>query len=672
MSSPSPTSTLHDSPPARLVFTDEREPTEQDRDSGSDIIGHKQGLLLANKPAEEEHELPSSHTEDEARALAKRAFAHAQAGDHDKAAKKYADALEVVPEEAKALHMALLNHRATANYNLGRFGEAIADYTASIAIAPNEAAYFNRGNAYIKKAGFTQAIDDFTQIIVSNHNHTGAYNNRGCAYLRNEDFAKALADFTKAIQTSPRAAELYHNRCCAYIGNGNYAKAWADFAKAVEISPNDEELHRRMRVQINIFLAGLSSSPLAELAALQRPFQYVADSSPAELAGNLERAIKSITVKTGTMPDRNRQAALDLCTALNVFLQPFPSEERVEAFWGVFKPMVAFLKQADTGGSKPSANQGKQTLVEAASMPAGKLCGMLFRAHRNAPEWGLDMDQRLLDCLETALSEYAGAGGYSSSMGATISLMAKNARLLCSIDTDWTAAHLFPYLSEDSPYRRNAANALVYSMSPQVPGFLSGIQEHFLKTLADLESVFPERDDRIRACKLLCQIANEALLSDDRNTIAKLAETLKALPETERGDCIFILQDSFEELDDTGHSNSLLDKHLAAQFIKKIFPVEKEFQSERTTMGFVELALAANGHASDIYEACQELLVPLTDKRDQYHIHWKLTQDNQSAHLIEKHPEVVIGIIGKTTARNSRYAKKLRKLGKQLSSQLNN
>ena len=133
--------------------------------------------------------------------------------------------------------------RGNSNAEKGRYDLAIADYTKSIQMNPNNARVFNnRGLAYAEtKASYDLAIADLTKAIQIDPNFAEAYNYRGYVYNLKDSSDVAIADCTKALQINPNYANAYHNRGLAYDKKGSYDLAIADYTKSIQINPDDAE-----------------------------------------------------------------------------------------------------------------------------------------------------------------------------------------------------------------------------------------------------------------------------------------------------------------------------------------------------------------------------------------------------------------------------------------------
>ena len=92
------------------------------------------------------------------------------------------------------------------------YDKAISDFTRALEINPkDEAAYYNRGIAYVGKGQYYQAIADYSKAIEINPKLDKAYYHRGNAYVEKAEYDRAIRDYDKAIEINPRDAEAYNN-----------------------------------------------------------------------------------------------------------------------------------------------------------------------------------------------------------------------------------------------------------------------------------------------------------------------------------------------------------------------------------------------------------------------------------------------------------------------------
>jgi len=120
----------------------------------------------------------------------------------------------------------------------GKYDQAISDYTKALEINPRYFwAYVNRGTTYGRKGQYNEAISDFTKALEINPRYAAAYYNRGLAYHNRGQYDEAISDYNKALEIDPRDALAYCNRGFAYDNKGQYDQAISDYTKALEINP---------------------------------------------------------------------------------------------------------------------------------------------------------------------------------------------------------------------------------------------------------------------------------------------------------------------------------------------------------------------------------------------------------------------------------------------------
>jgi len=72
-------------------------------------------------------------------------------------------------------------------------------------------AYINRGTAYANLEKYSQAISDFSRILVIQPTSIRAYNNRGAVYATLGNYEKSIADFQSALSINPEYKEATKN-----------------------------------------------------------------------------------------------------------------------------------------------------------------------------------------------------------------------------------------------------------------------------------------------------------------------------------------------------------------------------------------------------------------------------------------------------------------------------
>lgn len=170
---------------------------------------------------------------------------------------------------------------------MGRFEEALRDYTAAIAVEPRNAnAYHNRGAVYDKLGRLEDAIvsratvygmlagrqagwllrpdgcpcfqaatpvhslpsaaysliasqADFTTAIGLDSANASSYNSRGLARDRLGARDDALADFNEAVRLEPGNAAFWHSRGYCHRNRGDYERAVADYSESLRLDPGN-------------------------------------------------------------------------------------------------------------------------------------------------------------------------------------------------------------------------------------------------------------------------------------------------------------------------------------------------------------------------------------------------------------------------------------------------
>ena len=109
---------------------------------------------------------------------------------------------------------------------LGRFDEAIRDYTKAVDIDPlNAFAYYNRGISYDRKGDFTSAIENFTLALKLDPNNPDFYHNRGFSHRKLGNYEAAIEDYTRVRPLLWRGREGQGRRTCV-DGGGVCRCAW--------------------------------------------------------------------------------------------------------------------------------------------------------------------------------------------------------------------------------------------------------------------------------------------------------------------------------------------------------------------------------------------------------------------------------------------------------------
>jgi Tfp pilus assembly protein PilF/uncharacterized membrane protein len=114
--------------------------------------------------------------------------------------------------------------------------EKISLYSQAIETDPNyAAAYHNRGNVYLDRKDYRNALQDFNKAISIKPDYASAYNNRSRLYFNKKDYEKALADLDKVIKLVPDYSYAYHVRGMIFYRKSDDKQAISNFTKAIEL-----------------------------------------------------------------------------------------------------------------------------------------------------------------------------------------------------------------------------------------------------------------------------------------------------------------------------------------------------------------------------------------------------------------------------------------------------
>ena len=121
---------------------------------------------------------------------------------------------------------------------MGKFDEAIADFTVAIGVDPKDATlYYYRAAAYDENNQHDQAIADYDAAIRMTPKYANAYYGRGMARAARGDQGRAIADFTLAIRLRPKFVQAYFNRGLAHYFKGDLDETIADCTQVIHLDP---------------------------------------------------------------------------------------------------------------------------------------------------------------------------------------------------------------------------------------------------------------------------------------------------------------------------------------------------------------------------------------------------------------------------------------------------
>jgi serine/threonine-protein kinase len=159
-------------------------------------------------------------------------------GRYKEAAQACAAALELSPHE-------LLPHevRGRALLALGRYEQAEGAFDAYLQKGGEETSdvFRGRGLARMKLGKYPEAVDDYTRAL-ERAPDADVYQHRGWAHFFSDAWKLALRDFAKAIELDPETGDAYTGRGLARVMLGDYRGAVADAEEALRRKPGTPEM----------------------------------------------------------------------------------------------------------------------------------------------------------------------------------------------------------------------------------------------------------------------------------------------------------------------------------------------------------------------------------------------------------------------------------------------
>jgi tetratricopeptide (TPR) repeat protein len=107
-----------------------------------------------------------------------------------------------------------------------------------------------RGTAYANEQKFPEAIADFSETLKLKPDDSTIYERRAVVEMKMKDLDKALADYSSAIKLKPDDVQYYLHRSSIYERKSDIKNSMADTEKALKLDKhNAEALSRKERLQ---------------------------------------------------------------------------------------------------------------------------------------------------------------------------------------------------------------------------------------------------------------------------------------------------------------------------------------------------------------------------------------------------------------------------------------
>jgi tetratricopeptide (TPR) repeat protein len=125
-------------------------------------------------------------------------------------------------------HPARVN-RGVAFGMLGHYEQALADFVAASAVAPDPMTFFNQGRTLAALGRHAEAVATFDQALAIAADHVGAWNGRGLSLNVLNRHADAIASFDRALAIDPDSADTHFNKALALLAIGDYLKGFSEY-----------------------------------------------------------------------------------------------------------------------------------------------------------------------------------------------------------------------------------------------------------------------------------------------------------------------------------------------------------------------------------------------------------------------------------------------------------
>lgn len=133
--------------------------------------------------------------------------------------------------------------RGNAFLNTNSFNKAIADFTESLKITPENfctaCAYNNRGIAYYSLSNIDAALADLIESRKHNSAPPQIHYNIGMIYEKKGDINNAILSYTEALNRDPNFSDAYKNRSNLFYERKEYDKAVSDYNEILKREPDN-------------------------------------------------------------------------------------------------------------------------------------------------------------------------------------------------------------------------------------------------------------------------------------------------------------------------------------------------------------------------------------------------------------------------------------------------
>jgi protein O-GlcNAc transferase len=134
-------------------------------------------------------------------------------------------------------------NRAGLLFELGRLGDALAEYGEVLKLSPDPSVLSNRGAVFAALGRHDMALIDYDAALALNPRNAQALANRGNSLLALERSDDALASYDAAFAAGARGADIHFGRANALRGLGRGDEAITAYETSLKLDANRAEAH---------------------------------------------------------------------------------------------------------------------------------------------------------------------------------------------------------------------------------------------------------------------------------------------------------------------------------------------------------------------------------------------------------------------------------------------
>lgn len=180
------------------------------------------------------------------------ALEYYQAGDFAQAIAEFQKLTADPKKSGSYYHLALFYikesylHLAFAYQHMGRYEEAIKNFTAAAQVYDYPDIYYHTGLCFCLLNEFEKAEENFRKAIELNLHYTAAIFLLGFTLVRVRRLDEAVGYFKQALEDAPQYADYHYFLGSVYGLGHNYDLAKREFQYALEINPHYAEAERKI------------------------------------------------------------------------------------------------------------------------------------------------------------------------------------------------------------------------------------------------------------------------------------------------------------------------------------------------------------------------------------------------------------------------------------------